>query len=217
MDILLDKVKVCIPSTNQSPGRQLFSITQLKIESGERVVIQGPSGLGKTTLLHLIAGLFAPDEGSVHLGGVDIHRLSENERSLMRRQKMSIVFQRLNLISHLNALENVVVAMSSDKPDRDTAEKALKRLKMLEHASTLAGNLSLGEQQRVAVARVLAVSPTLVLADEPTSSLDDTNATAVCDALFNIPKDATLVVVSHDHRIAKRFPRVIDFESLVKK
>ena len=217
MDILLDKVKVRIPSTAQSPGRQLFSISQLKIESGERVVIQGPSGLGKTTLLHLIAGLFAPDEGSVHLGGIDINRLSENERSQMRRQKMSIVFQRLNLISHLNALENVVVAMNSDKPDRETAEKALKRLKMLEHASTLAGNLSLGEQQRVAVARVLAVSPKLVLADEPTSSLDDANAAAVCDALFNIPKDATLVVVSHDHRIAKRFPRVIDFESLVKK
>ena len=217
MDILLDKIKVRVPNSADRQGRLLFSISHLKIESGERVVIQGPSGLGKTTLLHLIAGLFAPDEGTVHIGGVDLHRISEKERSLLRRQKMSIVFQRLNLISHLNALENVVVAMDSDQPDRETAEKALKRLKMLEHASTLAGNLSLGEQQRVAVARVLAVSPKLVLADEPTSSLDDTNATAVCDALFHIPKDATLVVVSHDHRIAKRFPRVIDFESLVKK
>ncbi len=203
-------------------GRELFVVPDLKIEPGERVLIQGASGRGKTTLLHLIAGLFLPSEGVVEIGGNRLTTLNDDERCELRRAQFGIVFQKLNLLEHLTASENVELALPKSLPSgkgtgRDEiVAAALKSVKMTDHADDRAATLSLGEQQRVAVARVLAAKPAIILADEPTSSLDDENAEFVMSALLEAasPKQGqarTLVVVSHDARVKKSFQRIINF------
>lgn len=191
----------------------LFFIPHLEIASGSRVLIQGPSGRGKTTLLHLLAGLLPPTEGSVALNDIELGRLSETELCRLRREKMGIIFQKLNLVAHLTAKENLLLALGGDEGD---LAKALETVGMHESLSTWSQNLSLGEQQRVAVARVLYQKPQLVLADEPTSSLDDSNSKKVIASLLGLSRDTTVIVVSHDHRIRDDFDTVYDFEKLVR-
>jgi ABC-type lipoprotein export system ATPase subunit len=213
VNVSLEKIVVRLPSS----GKRLFSFESLHISSGERVLVQGPSGRGKTTLIHLMAGLFPPDEGIVKLGTTNLSGLTESDRSRFRRESLGIVFQKLNLLPHLTALENVLLGMKRSEDSREIASQSLTRLGLEDHVDVLASELSLGEQQRVAVARVAAAAPKLILADEPTSSLDDENAEAVCDALFDSAREATVVVVSHDHRINSRFNRVIQFDQIVAR
>lgn len=195
-------------------ARPLFGLKSFAVPSGAKVLIEGPSGQGKTTLLHLMAGLLDPNQGAVKIDGREIGRLSESERARFRRENLGIIFQKLNLISHLTARENVELGKRAAA--FDLIDRVLSRVQLADVADVLAQNLSLGQQQRVAVARVLAQAPKLVLADEPTSSLDDANATAVIDALFGLSPSTTVIVVSHDHRIRGRFDRVHDFAQVVK-
>jgi len=190
--------------------RQLFKVPALTIVSREKFLIKGASGRGKTTFLHLLAGLFTPNEGSIHIGDTEFTSLNENQRALFRRAHMGIVFQKLNLIEHLTALENIQLSLKNPH-DIERALAALKSvgLEGREHDRTAA--LSLGEQQRVAVARVLAGDAQIVFADEPTSSLDEKNALDVANLLLKSCADKTLIVVSHDHRIEKLFSKVKDF------
>lgn len=210
MDIALTNIVVSVPPTH----RLLFSIRGLRIPAGTRMLIHGASGIGKTTLLHLIAGLFSADEGKVTIGTYDLQMLSDFQRSILRRQEFGIVFQRLNLIDHLNALENVLLPLPPDSTSAARAAQALEKVNMGGRDRERVANLSLGEQQRVAIARVLASSPPIILADEPTSSLDEKNASAVLDALWEASTNNTLLVVSHDRRIHERFQNVVDFEDL---
>jgi len=206
LDLLLTHVTVRVGPEK----RLLFQVPHLKIATGERVLVRGASGQGKTTFLHLLAGLFPPDEGHVLVGDMRLDRLDEEARCLFRRRHVGIVFQKLNLIEHLTALENIQVAL----PKGDSRRKALEALasvdlKGREHEQVSV--MSLGEQQRVAIARVLAGRFPLVFADEPTSSLDESNAAVVMKILIDACSEKTLVVVSHDHRIEEHFPRRIDF------
>jgi ABC-type lipoprotein export system ATPase subunit len=212
MKMALSKISVHLPGM----AKALFSIQHFEVASGTKVLIQGPSGKGKTTLLHLMAGLLLPAEGSVLADAVDLVRLSEVERSRFRRSNMGIIFQKLNLISHLTAQENIMLGMGSRNVDPTPASVVLDKVKLLECADVLAQNLSLGQQQRVAVARVLTQKPKLVLADEPTSSLDDESAASVMQSLLGLAKGTTLIVVSHDHRIREMFDQVHDFSKLVR-
>src|SRR5476649_1389266 len=151
MDLRFSKVVVTLPSN----GRTLFKIPTLEISFGSKVLIYGPSGQGKTTLLHLMAGLFLPTDGIIYLGDQKISSSSDDERSRLRRSSYGIVFQKLNLLDHLTALENVLLGLSpaiSHKEQMARAEKALIQVGMLKFSKERSSNLSLGEQQRVAIA-----------------------------------------------------------------
>jgi ABC-type lipoprotein export system ATPase subunit len=204
--------------TVRLPNREkpLFHIPRLEIRQGEKMLLQGPSGSGKTTFLHLIAGLLFPSDGSILIEENNLRFLSDNQRCALRRSVMGLVFQKLNLLDHLTALENVQIVIPG--PRRMAREKALKslaQLQLTEVAHLRSAQLSLGEQQRVAVARILAQEPRLVLADEPTSSLDDINAGIVIEEILKLPKSPTLIVVSHDGRLGPHFPSPVPFSQWV--
>lgn len=210
MNISLAKIKVKVGLERRS----LFEIPNFNIFSGDKILIQGASGKGKTTFLHLLAGLFLPDEGRIHIGETEITQLSDEKRSLFRRSHIGMVFQKLNLIDHLTALENIQLSLKEGQ-DLKKGVDALKAVGLAGRGHDRTGVLSLGEQQRVAVARVLAASAPLVFADEPTSSLDDHNASEVTRLLLEACAGKTLIVVSHDHRIEKYFPIIKKFEDLI--
>ena len=210
MDVRLAKLSVTLPS-----GNPLFTLRPTEFRAGEQVLIQGPSGKGKTTLLHLIAGLFLPSDGYVFVDGQNLSFLSDEARCDLRRQAFGIVFQRLNLLDHLTALENVLLGLPAKEESEAVAMEALQALGMAGFAEQYAAFLSLGEQQRIAVARVVAQRPKIVLADEPTSGLDELNSEAVINSLLNLSDRPTLIVVSHDTRLRPKFQRVIDFEEMM--
>jgi ABC-type lipoprotein export system ATPase subunit len=210
MDITLSKVIVRIGKDNKT----LFQISNYQIQKGKKLLIKGASGKGKTTFLHLLAGLFSPTEGQIQIGETNMTELNEEKRSLFRRSHVGIIFQKLNLIDHLTALENIQLSLTNSK-DIVRAMNALKSVGLEGRENDRTGVLSLGEQQRVAVARVLAGDPQIVFADEPTSSLDEKNAFEVIDLLIRACQDKTLIVVSHDHRIEKYFKNILNFEELI--
>jgi len=189
--------------------RPILRIDEIEIDSGSHLLIRGPSGAGKTTLLHLLAGLLEPQSGTVRIGGEPLHNQTENERCAWRRNQVGLVFQKLNLLGHLTALENVLLGSPGKGLTFASAMEALAKLGVDRLSDKLAYRLSLGEQQRVAVARVVARKPPLILADEPTSSLDEANAELVMDSLFAAKgTEGTLIVATHDDRVASRFERV---------
>jgi ABC-type lipoprotein export system ATPase subunit len=208
LDIRLLKIKVVLPS-----GKTLFSIPELTIPFGSHVLIQGESGRGKTTLLHLMAGLFSPQQGEVSIGGMHLNLMNDNHLCELRQEKIGVIFQKLNLIEHLTVAENISLSLTRRTTDKQSlVDDAIKQVNLEEHGHDRCSFLSLGEQQRVAVARVLAQNPAIILADEPTSSLDDKNTEFVLSSLKKAAKEKTLIVVSHDRRISSRFERVIAFE-----
>ncbi len=198
-------------------GETIYAVhdVSLAIDRGEFVLVTGPSGSGKTTLLHLLAGLDRPMSGDVILDGTRYSRLSENGLAKLRREKIGFVFQFFNLIPHLTALENVVLPLRlagmSPAQARERARSVLETVGLGHRINHLPGQLSGGEQQRVAVARALAPRPAVVLADEPTGNLDS-NAGLALAGLFrkvNQEQGQTFVVVSHDPRLEEFADRVV--------
>lgn len=180
----------------------------LAVPAGETLAIVGASGSGKSTLLSLLAGLDVPTEGRVTLCGRDLFEMSEDERAAHRAQHVGFVFQSFQLIAHLSALENVMLPLEL-RGDRDARKKATAMLervglgKRLSHRPAL---LSGGEQQRVALARAFVVHPDILMADEPTGSLDHTTGLSVMDLMFELNRESgtTLILVTHDSQIAQR-------------
>ena len=206
LGIELENVTVILPN-----GRHLFAVRKHRFEPGSHVLIRGASGQGKTTFLHMIAGLFLPTTGRVRIGQYDLSDMTDSERCNLRRQHIGLVFQKLNLLEHLTAAENIILAGGPGRILHSHAFASLASVQMSEHADDRASWLSVGEQQRVAVARVLAAHPDLLFADEPTSSLDDRNAEFVLQALIDAAKGKTLIIVSHDQRLSSSFQHIIDF------
>lgn len=192
----------------QYPGmaEPLLCVEDRRISAGTRLLIRGPSGTGKTSLLHILAALLDAHGGDVEVDGVALSTLSENQRCRWRRERVGIVFQRVNLIGHLTALENVLLGVFDRGATREQARVCLERMGLANRADAPAHRLSLGEQQRVAVARVTAGSRVLVLADEPTSSLDEENSHQVMrELLRKVGDTGILIVATHDSRTASYF------------
>jgi putative ABC transport system ATP-binding protein len=187
---------------------------QLDIHRGEYVAIAGPSGCGKTTLLSILGLLDAPTEGEYVLDGKPVAKLTAAERARVRNRQIGFIFQAFNLIGDLTVYENVELPltyrdMSSDERKRRVQE-ALDRVGMLHRMKHYPAQLSGGQQQRVAVARAVAGSPLLLLADEPTGNLDSTNGEAVMRLLQELHRDgATIVMVTHDPRYARHADRTV--------
>ena len=182
------------------------------LHAAESVSLMGPSGCGKTTLLSMLGLLDHPDEGRIVLGGKDVSRLDAGERADLRLLSIGFVFQQNNLLPHLDARENVALPAwrrtGSRARSLETAGALLDRFGLAARARTPAVALSTGEAQRVAIARALVNGPRLVLADEPTGSLDSTSAAVVLDALDEICRSgAALLVVTHDAAVAARAGR----------
>jgi putative ABC transport system ATP-binding protein len=176
----------------------------LEVAEGESVAIEGPSGSGKTTLLGLLAGLEPADEGAVTVVGHDVGRLSPAERARLRRTRMGIVFQSFGLVPSLDALENVALPLALEGIARTVrlgrAEHALDRVGLGDRLNARPDELSGGQRQRVGIARAIAADPAIILADEPTGSLDDETAASILALLRAQAKviDASLVLVTHD-------------------
>ena len=187
----------------------------LTVARGERVAIVGPSGSGKSTLLNLIGGIDRPDAGIVRVSGEELTSLSERERTLFRRRHLGFVFQFLNLIPTLTVLENLLLPLELNGQNgsdaRHRASSLLGEVGLADRAETLPDRLSGGEQQRVAVARAIAHTPGLVLADEPTGNLDEESGERVIGLLERLVQSdgLTLVLVTHSMELAARMDRVL--------
>ncbi len=190
----------------------------LSIVRGETVAIVGASGSGKSTLLGLLAGLDVPTSGSVRLFGDDLFSRDEDGRAALRAQRVGFVFQSFQLLAHLDALENVLLPLElsgrvpDDQDPVDAARALLRRVGLGERLSHYPKYLSGGEQQRVALARAFVTRPPLLLADEPTGSLDARTGEAVIELMFELNRErgSTLVMVTHDSDIADRCGRQIE-------
>lgn len=196
----------------------ILDVEQFTLGNGEQMVLIGESGGGKTTLLHCIAGIMTPDSGRIALDGIDFLRLSEAGRDRVRAAKIGYVFQTFNLLPGFTALENVRLGMtfSNRKPDPQRAVDLLKRVGLGERMHHKPSALSVGQQQRVAVARALANRPSLLLADEPTANIDPSNQQMIIDLIReNCQQEGVaLLVVTHSMAIADQFPRVDRLEQI---
>lgn len=194
-----------------------LSAETLSIAQGRSVAVVGPSGSGKTTLLHLIAGILVPTSGSVTVAGESVSSLSDSARRRLRLSRMGMVFQGIELIDYLSARDNVLLPYRIDQGltlDRDVkhrAEALLQRVGLHNASSRPASALSQGERQRVGICRALIADPSLVLADEPTSSLDHDSAASAVELLMQLvaERDATLIMLTHDESLLPRFDRVV--------
>ena len=191
---------------------------------GAQMALWGPSGCGKSTMLNLISGLLRPDSGSIRVDGVDTTRLSAGKLDRFRGERFGFVFQTFNLLGPFTALQNVMLGMrfSDTRPSsewRSHAKELLERVGLGHRTHSRPGTLSVGERQRVAIARALANKQKIIVADEPTGSLDPKTAGRVMDLLLELCREEkmTLLLVTHDTAIAHRLPEQFDCTGLVKE
>jgi len=188
------------------------------IRSGESVAIVGASGSGKSTLLGLMAGLDLPTSGSIELMAQDLGRLDEDGRAKLRGQFVGFVFQSFQLVPHLNALENVMLPLEIRGTPltevRELAGDCLARVGLSQRLMHYPKTLSGGEQQRVALARAFVSEPSILFADEPTGSLDETSGSKVIELLFELNREngSTLILVTHDPQLARRCSRQLTLQ-----
>lgn len=199
----------------RGPERQVvLKNVSLRVDRGEFVAIVGPSGSGKSTLMNLIGFLDVPTEGVYRFEGIETNRLGDNELAELRNRKIGFIFQQFNLLPGLTALENVelplVYAGVGKRRRREIAIGLLESLGLGDRLHHRPHQLSGGQQQRVAIARALAVSPSLLLADEPTGSLDSRTGAEVLDLIGRLNAEGnTVILVTHDPQVAARAGRVV--------
>lgn len=216
--IILSAAGIC-KSYPQADGEPLTILDKINVEvkAGEIVALVGPSGSGKSTLLHILGLLDAPTSGKLKINDKDVSSLSENQRTLTRRNDVGFIYQFHHLLPEFSALENIVLPqmiLGTGKSDaEDRAITLLKRLKLDHRADNRPAKLSGGEQQRVAIARALANKPKLLLADEPTGNLDPETAEEVFQLFMTVVRKTGIaaLIATHNMDLAKRMDRVIEF------
>jgi lipoprotein-releasing system ATP-binding protein len=192
---------------------QILKGASLRVVEGETVAITGASGAGKSTFLHLLGSLDRPDRGTIRIQGVELSRLSGDSSALFRNRTIGFVFQFHHLLNDFSALENVMIPMwiraGRTQPMQREAMRLLEEVGIAERASHRPSQLSGGEQQRLAIARALANSPRVLLADEPTGNLDEETSRHVCELLLRLNRELhlTLILVTHNLQIAARMRR----------
>jgi putative ABC transport system ATP-binding protein len=213
--LLLKDVKKSFRNPDGSRLR-ILDIAEFQVGPGEQLAMVGRSGCGKTTLLHIIAGISRADAGSVKLDGLDLMLMTEAERDRFRAERIGYVFQTFNLLAGFTAMENVLLGMrfGPGRPDKARAKSLLDRVGLAHRTHHKPAMLSVGEQQRVAVARALANRPKLLLADEPTANVDAGNQQQVLDLLRDSCREenVALIVVTHTPRVSDQFDRVDHLE-----
>ncbi len=196
---------------------QILRDIDFSLLPGETAAIVGASGSGKSTLLSIVAGLDTPTSGTVRLGGVDLFGMSEDDRASLRAQKVGFVFQSFQLMGNLTALENVMLPLelAGRKDARKSATEMLERVGLAQRLGHYPRVLSGGEQQRVALARAFVVHPAVLLADEPTGSLDFATGETIMELMLALNREqgTTLVLVTHDLALAERCERRITIEA----
>ena len=195
----------------------IIDVSAFSLGEKTQIGIRGRSGVGKTTFLHLLAGILKPDAGAVRIDGVEVSCLPEAERDRYRANKIGYIFQTFNLLPAFTALENVLLGMAfGPGADHKHAETLLRRVGLGERLHYRPRQLSTGQQQRVAVARALANRPRLVLADEPTGNLDAAHAQEAIDLIRETCREsnAALLLVSHDREVLQRFDQVVEFDAI---
>jgi len=194
-------------------GEDLLALDAFDLAAADQALVVGPSGSGKTTLLHLVAGLLVAPRGRVVVAGRDLASMSAGERDRFRGRNIGIVLQQFHLLPTLRVLGNLLVAqhVAGLPVDRDAARASLAALGVRDRANAWPHELSVGEQQRVAIARALVNRPPVLLADEPTSNLDDEACATVADLLQQAAasRGAALLIATHDQRLKARIARVL--------
>ncbi len=197
---------------------QILDVPKYHVGKGQQTVLIGSSGCGKTTLLHVIAGISRANSGTIHLGDVEVSQFSEAGRDRVRASQLGYVFQTFNLLAGFSALENVLLGMTFGRGKKDVprAKKLLDRVGLSKRMSHKPAAMSVGEQQRVAVARALANKPRLLLADEPTANVDPANQQQVIDLIREacFEESIALVLVTHSMEVANQFDRVDRLEEI---
>lgn len=190
-----------------------FNFPDIKCGKGEHLLILGESGRGKTTLLHLLAGLLRPSAGEVNILGQTTSGMNDRLLDQFRGKNIGIVFQTAYFVESLKVIDNLIMPnyLTGQKIDKEKAKSALKRLNLDSKLNTMPANLSIGEQQRVSIARAIINEPAVILADEPTSALDDKNAHEVIALLEEQAAlyGSALIIVTHDKRLKDRFSKQI--------
>jgi putative ABC transport system ATP-binding protein len=196
-----------------------LSLPDIAVQAGEKVLLLGASGSGKTSLLAALSGLLVPVSGDVHMAGKNLYQLSAHQRDQWRARHIACIFQTLHLVSSLDVMANLLLAMrmAGQKADKMLVADRLEQLGLSGLQTRLPHQLSVGEQQRVAIARATLGQSRIIMADEPTSALDDANAEHVMQLLLQASSSgAALLVATHDKRIAAHFDRVIDLSPAMK-
>jgi len=221
MPPLIELREVSLLLDRRSGSEVRFALDAFELEAGEAVALTGPSGCGKSTLLNLVAGLRRPDAGTVRVGGVDLVSLPPARLDRHRGRLCGMVFQSFHLLAPFSALENVLIGLRfGARPQggrRERAVAALERVGLAHRMGAKAAELSVGERQRVAIARAIAGEPALLLADEPTGSLDPATAAEVFALLREAGTEGgrSLLMVTHDRDLAAALPRRFDCSELV--
>ena len=189
----------------------VFKFPDIKLKSNENLLVLGNSGIGKSTLLHNLAGILRPKSGSIKIFNQDISKLSELELDKFRGQNIGIIFQRSHFVNSLTIGENLELAKFLGRNKKGNIKETLDNLKILDKINKKPKELSQGERQRASIALAIINSPKLILADEPTSSLDDTNCSNVIKILKEqaLKYQAQLIVITHDSRLKKHFKKSI--------
>ncbi len=186
------------------------------VEAGEFIAIIGPSGSGKSTVLHTIAGLEKPTNGNVYFYDKNLYEMDKNERTILRRQKIGIIYQFYNLMPTLNVEENILLPIQLDRkvPDLNKLDEILHFLNISDRRKHLPNQLSGGQQQKVAIGRALMINPTIILADEPTGNLDSKSSNEIISLLKKANRDfnQTIIMITHNLDIAKLADHIICIE-----